>query len=276
MVSAANADVTSSGPTASTVSIVGESGDNVLDNGTDLWRAGPDRVSVGRLYSSGVTVDAERGASGDTDDFTFEFQPPANQTLTAGTTYGDAQRMPAGTVAGLDVYGNGAGCNTESGQFTVLDIAPDLSRLWIVYEAHCEAGVPAAFGEIRYNEPVDTPGEVVAPGQISWPQKFVGQAAKQVPVTVINIGTAPLDSVRDVGGRPGRCRLHARRGGFLRDDRRRGLVRDQRRVHPLGHRAADRDAHGHRLQRFPPDSARRQRGSPGVHGQPVRGSPGNT
>jgi hypothetical protein len=197
----ANADVAPADPTASTVTIVGESGDNVLDNGTDLWRAGPDRIGVGRLYSSGVMVDGERGTSGDTDDFTFEFQPPANQTLTTGTTYTDAQRMPAGTDAGLDVYGNGAGCNTESGQFTVLDIAPDLSRLWIVYEAHCEAGVPAAFGEIRYNEPVDSSDEVIASSRISWPQKFVGQAGKQVPVTVINTGAVPLTvSGMSVGG----------------------------------------------------------------------------
>lgn len=202
---AARADVSAAGPTASTVTVVGESGDYVLDNASDQWRAGPDRISAGRLYSDGVSVNAQRGTaiSDQSDYFTLDFRPPANQSLTAGVTYTDAQRSPfnTGTHPGIDVTGNSRGCNNESGQFTVLDLAPDLSRLWIVYEDHCEAGVPAVFGEIRYNEPVDSPDEVVAPSQISWPQQFVGLGAKRVPVIVTNTGAAPLAvSGLSVGG----------------------------------------------------------------------------
>src|SRR5581483_11276838 len=72
----------------------------------------------------------------------------------------------------IDVSGHSTGCNTESGQFTVLDIAPDLGRLWIVYEDHCDGSAPGVFGEIRYNEPIDSPDEVVSPARIAWPQQW--------------------------------------------------------------------------------------------------------
>jgi hypothetical protein len=70
----------------------------------------------------------------------------------------------------------------------VLDITPDLSRLWVVYQQACRYSPQHEFGEIRINEPVG-PGTFLAPSQISWPTQYMGATVRSVPVTVINPGT---------------------------------------------------------------------------------------
>src|SRR6185369_16502479 len=74
--------------------------------------------------------------------------------------YTNAQRYPfeAAGHPGLDLSGNGRGCNTLIGEFTVLDAAFDYSssEVQVVSFAadfiqHCEGGTPAARGSIYYN-----------------------------------------------------------------------------------------------------------------------------
>jgi hypothetical protein len=63
--------------------------------------------------------------------------------------YAGAQRTPfrAPTRSGVDVSGDGRGCNTDSGQFLVSDfvLAADgtVARLAIDFEQHCEGAPPA-------------------------------------------------------------------------------------------------------------------------------------
>jgi len=59
---------------------------------------------------------------------------------------------------GLSVSGDGIGCNTLTGQFTVLDITfdnafspPLVASLAIEFEQHCEGGADAMTGHIFYN-----------------------------------------------------------------------------------------------------------------------------
>jgi hypothetical protein len=93
--------------------------------------------------------------SGERDDWTVYLYPPAGQTLTVGT-YTGAQRYPFNDAGrpGLSVSGNGRGCNTLTGQFTIREIAFDaagaVTALFATYEQHCEGGTPALRGTIRY------------------------------------------------------------------------------------------------------------------------------
>ncbi len=74
--------------------------------------------------------------------------------------YDGAQRTAfrSPTRPGIDVFGDGRGCNIDSGRFLVSDFAlnPDgtIARLAIDFEQHCEGAPPALFGSFRYNSPV--------------------------------------------------------------------------------------------------------------------------
>lgn len=80
---------------------------------------------------------------------------PKGQQLALGT-YVNVQRYPfqAPTAPGLSFYGNGAGCNQVTGQFTITDFAYGadgaLSRFTATFEQHCEGAGPALRGKIVY------------------------------------------------------------------------------------------------------------------------------
>jgi hypothetical protein len=81
---------------------------------------------------------------------------PAGQQLVPGT-YEDAQRAAFRTAGypGLDVYGDGRGCNIVDGRFVVdeatYDASGNLLSLAVRFEEHCEGATPALFGDLLYN-----------------------------------------------------------------------------------------------------------------------------
>src|SRR4029077_14310047 len=74
--------------------------------------------------------------------------------------YDGAQRTAfrSPTRPGIDVSGDGRGCNTDTGRFLVSDFALNtdgtIARLGIDFEQHCEAATPALYGSVRYNSSV--------------------------------------------------------------------------------------------------------------------------
>ncbi len=82
------------------------------------------------------------------------FRAPAGEDFTVGT-YTGAQRFFGPGIPGMDINGQGRGCNMVTGSFTVLEISFDaldeLSSLDITFEQHCEGGTAALRGEIRFN-----------------------------------------------------------------------------------------------------------------------------
>lgn len=74
-----------------------------------------------------------------------------------GGEYDRAQRTAfrSPTRPGIDVFGDGRGCNTDAGRFLVSDFALNsdgtIARLAIDFEQHCEGAPPALFGSFRYN-----------------------------------------------------------------------------------------------------------------------------
>jgi len=86
------------------------------------------------------------------------FVPPWGATLGPGV-YEGATRWPfqSPTGPGLDISGEGRGCNTLKGRFTVLEAEDGPSgevRFAADYEQHCEGGSPALFGSVRINSSV--------------------------------------------------------------------------------------------------------------------------
>jgi Tol biopolymer transport system component len=159
---------------------------------------------------SGTTADLDVRASGGTagDSYDFHFAAPPGGVLASGSVYTGAQRTPFRQAGhpGIDIYGTGRGCNTDSGSFEVKDIATDaggaISGLWIVYEQHCEGSVPALWGEVRIGEP-DSGGARLAPGIVRWPAVDLGATGTSVPVTLSAVGGATtVSSVTLTGADP--------------------------------------------------------------------------
>ena len=85
------------------------------------------------------------------------FQAPTGQTLTPGVTYANAIRgvqssPPPGSQPRLDVSGDGRGCNTLTGTFTVVDVTYGpygyLQSFHVTFEQHCEGVAAALHGEL--------------------------------------------------------------------------------------------------------------------------------
>ena len=97
----------------------------------------------------------------------LEFAAPRGQTLVPGI-YEGATRVPfrAPTEPGIDISGEGRGCNTLTGRFVVNEAvyraSGSVERFSADFEQHCEGAKPALFGQVRYNssESVPEPGTV--------------------------------------------------------------------------------------------------------------------
>ena len=132
-------------------------------------------------FDGGVSITI-RGAS--PGDFWFlDFAAPGDVPLVPGT-YLLATRFPfqSPTSPGLDVAGEGRGCNRLTGQFTVLDVVYGAGDTIVSFaadfEQHCEEQPPTLFGSIRYN--FVPPPFTVSPGTIA-----AGAATQVVPLTVV-------------------------------------------------------------------------------------------
>jgi hypothetical protein len=89
----------------------------------------------------------------------LDFGSPSTVKFGKGE-YDGAQRTAfrSPTRAGIDVFGDGRGCNTDTGRFLVSDFARNtdgtIARLAIDFEQHCEGETPALYGSFRYNSSV--------------------------------------------------------------------------------------------------------------------------
>lgn len=122
---------------------------------------------------------------------------PAGQPLVPGSYTGVTRDTSSSRVTpALSVFGDGRGCNTDSGQFDVSEVsfAPtgELLVFDATFEQHCDGLAPALFGRIRIDNPPPTPGVTLPPGSItvpvagnflyliSQPGDYVGQGGEQL------------------------------------------------------------------------------------------------
>jgi hypothetical protein len=134
----------------------------------DFFTADGDLVSESSFAGRTVQVSV-RGINdqGFEDQFDLFFDAPGDQPLVAGT-YDGATRYPFNVATpGLSVFGNGRGCNTVTGTFTVTQAVyggPDSSYLQdfeATFEQHCEGGEPALRGTVSiHNPPAPAPLEL--------------------------------------------------------------------------------------------------------------------
>lgn len=116
-------------------------------------------IGFSRNFDNGVSV----SINGDTW-WNLDLAAPADAALLPGDYMG-AQRFPFqdSTAPGLSLSGDGRGCNTLTGQFTVYQAEYDDAgapiRLDLSFEQHCEGGAPAAYGTVLMNA---VPHETVA------------------------------------------------------------------------------------------------------------------
>lgn len=143
-----------------TLSFTGDPGDYIsggqsysyaTESGDDL---GVFASGDGRSLRVGVNA-----ANGDWWDLSLA--APLGQALTVGS-YPEAHRFPfQGAGPGLDLSGNGRGCNTLTGSFEISDISfgPHgyVERLEATYEQHCEGSEPALRGKVHIANPPAPP-----------------------------------------------------------------------------------------------------------------------
>lgn len=117
--------------------------------------------------------------------FYLHISAPIGQALVPGV-YADTRRFSTLSVGGLDVAGDGRGCNATSGAFAVLDaeFGPNLEVLAFraKFEQHCDGMVPALRGEVRYN--------AVAPFELTSPVSLTVTAGQAVSFGVAATGSA--------------------------------------------------------------------------------------
>lgn len=179
--------------TSTSVTMNSESGDYIGGGINRQWHAGNGQVSfTGSGGHAGFRVDGgDSGAS-----FTLDLVAPDGALFTVGT-YDRTQRYPFQSAGrpGLDVSGDGRGCNTSTGRFTVLDVAytdTTISRFWATYEQHCEGGAAALTGEVRYQVPEPDSAVLTVPRAIAWPDRYPQVNTRPVPVTLVNTGLSPV------------------------------------------------------------------------------------
>jgi hypothetical protein len=104
---------------------------------------------------AGAILDGERleETYGKREYWTAILTPPDGEQFVAGRTY-QAQHSQGAAVAGLDVVGNGRGCNNVTGKLTVTKLARGddgaIKAFAATFVQHCEGGEPALHGTIHY------------------------------------------------------------------------------------------------------------------------------
>ena len=153
------------------LSMTGDPGDFVLGGQTKFLTPADGTFFVSQNFDNGVSMNFNGNNSNNTFEFWLvDFAAPGSQPLTIGT-YTGATRFPfqAFNEPGLSIAGDGAGCNTVTGSFTVLEInyAPGggIDSFDATFEQHCEGASPALRGEFRFNAHPEL--SVFAPGRLN-------------------------------------------------------------------------------------------------------------
>ncbi|KUN17328.1 hypothetical protein AQJ23_41030 [Streptomyces antibioticus] len=143
--------------TDGTFAFSGDEGDYISGGQSYSYStASQDRLNISAdTAGNGVHLSVD-GAHGDW--WSLDLTAPSGQTLAPGT-YTGATRYPFNGSAepGLDLSGNGRGCNTLTGEFTITDVelGPQgyVKKLDASFVQHCEGFTPAARGEVHIDNP---------------------------------------------------------------------------------------------------------------------------
>ena len=135
--------------TASLVTLQSDAGDYIGAGQSYAYSNGNARLTVtqaGGQFHIAVTGN---------DNWTADFAEPSALTTLQRGTYANLTRYPFddATVGGIDWSGDGRGCNTETGSFTIDSVTysgATLTALDLHFEQHCEGAAPALRGQIHW------------------------------------------------------------------------------------------------------------------------------
>ncbi|HLK13350.1 MAG TPA: choice-of-anchor D domain-containing protein [Fimbriimonadaceae bacterium] len=166
---------------------------NAAGRGTGyFFRGGTISLNTYARGRNGVSVYADDGTNG----FGLVFGAAPGQPFIAGAYNNAHEGSSLDTQPYMAITGTGVGCQAPTGNFDVHEITVQpsgiISSLWVTFEQTCAGGPDEAFGEIRYNEPVDAGSAVVEPLNIKWPTAQTDSVPLTVPVTVWNPGPASV------------------------------------------------------------------------------------
>lgn len=119
-----------------------------------------DTFGVSGANNDGVITVSVNAADGEW--WYLNLAAPSGQALAAGD-YTGATRYPFNIAPnpGLDFTGDGRGCNTSTGSFTINDVTfgPEgyVQQLDATFVQHCEGGVPALTGKVHIQNPPPPP-----------------------------------------------------------------------------------------------------------------------
>lgn len=139
-----------------TFTMTGDPGDWVTGGDTYSYdTAAGDHLTIRAsddLRGVSLSINAKNG-----DWWSMDLRAALGKQLTVGN-YPEATRAPfSGAGAGIDIGGNGRGCNTIKGSFVVADVAfgPHgyVERLDATFEQHCEGGTSALRGRVVIGNP---------------------------------------------------------------------------------------------------------------------------
>src|SRR5438552_3995658 len=99
---------------------------------------------------------------------------PDGRPLVVGSYTGASRAaFQAAGSPGLEITGEGRGCNTLTGQFDVTELAfsslGEITAFDATFEQHCEGLTPALYGRIRIESPAPAPGSTLPPGSKTVP-----------------------------------------------------------------------------------------------------------
>jgi hypothetical protein len=128
------------------IDMVSDSGDYIGQGQAYTWATPQSEMSI---------TGNRREINGFAGGYSFEFLPPRGETLKPRKTYADGRRAPfAEGHTGIEISGNGRGCNEITGQFTINAIkfskSGALTKLDMTFEQHCEGGPAALRGTIAF------------------------------------------------------------------------------------------------------------------------------
>jgi hypothetical protein len=155
-----------------------ETGD-YIGQGVEQLYTSADTTITGSLPQGGGYFRASAIQGPYTHWWYVDIAAPPGQPLTTGSYDGAVRAAfrPAGSP-GLDVYGDGRGCNQLTGRFDVneLKYAPtgELLVFDATFEQHCEGLTPALYGRIRIENAPPPPD--VTPPSLSLPADLTVEA----------------------------------------------------------------------------------------------------
>ncbi len=143
--------------TEGSFSFSGDDGDYISGGRSYAYStASQDRLSISADNADNAVRLWVDGANGDW--WSLDLAAPSGKALAPGT-YTGATRHPFNgpNEPGLDLSGNGRGCNTLTGEFTIsaVEFGPQgyVKTLDATFEQHCEGGTAAARGEVHITNP---------------------------------------------------------------------------------------------------------------------------